>query len=112
MCSSDLSAVWVRQSTENYNWLYVLFHDLIAEYGYRYEKQHATGRLLGLLARMPRNLPAGPFTQPTQAMPDEYKRDDAVEAYRAYYRGAKTHLLKYKKREEPYWLESQCVELS
>jgi hypothetical protein len=39
-----------------------------------------------------------------QAMPDEYKHDDAVVAYRAYYINEKANLLRYTKRERPSWL--------
>jgi len=39
-------------------------------------------------------------------MPAEYRRDDAVEAYRAYYRGAKAHLARWTRRSAPDWWES------
>jgi len=41
-----------------------------------------------------------------QAMPDEYKHDDAVVAYRAYYINEKANLLTYTKRDQPTWLTS------
>jgi hypothetical protein len=37
-------------------------------------------------------------------MPDQYKRANTVDAYRAYYIGAKSHLLAYTNRERPNWL--------
>ena len=43
-------------------------------------------------------------------MPDEYKMDDAVMAYRNYYNNAKSHLLKYTDREIPDWI-NQCLEV-
>ena len=36
------SAVWVRQSNNNYTWLFCLFTELLQEYTYRYGKHHAT----------------------------------------------------------------------
>jgi len=36
-------------------------------------------------------------------MPDMYKCDDAVEAYRKYYCGDKRALSKWTKREVPNW---------
>ena len=45
------------------------------------------------------------FTEPRQAMPDEYKEKDSVNAYRNYYFYGKTHLHSWKKRDEPEWLE-------
>src|SRR4051812_9301519 len=37
-------------------------------------------------------------------MPPEYRRPDAVEAYRAYYVGAKMPIATYTKRPAPVWL--------
>lgn len=99
------SAVWVRQSKENYLWLHELWVALCQEYGWRYGKVHATyTRLKDHIGSVPLNIPAGEFTPPPQAMPDEYKRDDTVEAYRAYYRGGKTALLVYKNSNTPGWI--------
>ena len=36
------SAVWVRQSSRHYKWLYRLFMWLCVEYTYRYGKHHAS----------------------------------------------------------------------
>ena len=38
------------------------------------------------------------------AMPDEYKTDDPVESYRAYYVGEKTGMLHYRNRQAPSWI--------
>jgi len=43
-------------------------------------------------------------TEPPQCMPDEFKCDDYVEAYRAYYRKDKAHILKWTNREQPDWI--------
>lgn len=98
------SAIWCRDNINNYNWLYELFVYLCEEYTYRYGKQHKTELVLrDLLANAPTNISTSSFTQPTQAMPDEYKHEDSVLAYRQYYIGAKRHLAKWTKREVPYW---------
>lgn len=78
------SAIWTRHSFENYLWLYGLFVELLAEYTYRYGKVHKSSRLVNVLATPP-DLPVNGFTQPTQAMPEEYKNEDAIAAYRQYY---------------------------
>ena len=41
------SAIWVRQSSKHYKWLYNLFMHLCVEYTRRYGKIHSTERLLG-----------------------------------------------------------------
>jgi hypothetical protein len=47
----------------------------------------------------------GPFTQPTPAMPDEYKVDgDSVQSYRNYYNGSKQRMFVWKKRDIPFWV--------
>jgi hypothetical protein len=97
------SAIWVRQSNNNYNWLMCLLQDLLQEYTYRYGKIHATDRLVYWLRKPPANIPVGYFTQPTPAMPDEYKVPDSIQSYRNYYVGAKKTMAKWKKRPIPEW---------
>jgi hypothetical protein len=97
------SAIWVRQSNNNYNWLMCLLQDLLQEYTHRYGKIHATDRLVYWLRKPPTNIPVGYFTQPTPAMPDEYKVPDSIQSYRNYYIGAKKTMAKWKKRPIPEW---------
>lgn len=96
------SAIWVRQSTENYKWLYSMFLSLMKEYTYRYGKHHKCEFLIDALATLPKNLPEGKFTQPTPAMPDEYKvAGDSISSYHNYYNGAKTRMFSWKNRQAP-----------
>ena len=99
------SAIWVRQSYENYEWLYKLFIAVLDEYTYRYGKIHATARLIDALYTPPTHIPKGVgFTEPTPAMPDEYKvSGNSVRSYINYYLGAKQHLASWKKRQIPEW---------
>jgi hypothetical protein len=97
------SAIWVRRSNNNYNWLMSLLQDLLQEYTYRYGKIHATDRLVYWLRKPPANIPVGYFTQPTPAMPDEYKVPDSIQSYRNYYIGAKKTMARWKKRPIPEW---------
>ena len=48
-------------------------------------------------------LPKKNFTAPPLCMPDEYKCDDTVQAYRKYYIGEKAGFAKWKAREVPSW---------
>lgn len=98
------SAIWVRQSNNNYNWLMCLFQELLQEYTHRYGKHHATERLVYWLRKPPKNIPVGYLTQPTPAMPDEYKvQGDSLQSYRNYYLGAKKTMAKWKNRPVPDW---------
>ena len=99
------SAIWVRQSYENYEWLYKLFIAVLNEYTYRYGRIHASARLIDALYTPPTHIPKGVgFTEPTPAMPDEYKvSGNSVRSYINYYLGAKQHLASWKKRQIPEW---------
>jgi hypothetical protein len=100
------SAVWVRQSLENYQWLYTLFVELCYEYKFRYERDHKTSLLMDVLQFPPDNISKDIlFTEPTPAMPEHYKvNGDSVTSYKNYYLGDKTRMFAWKKRETPYWI--------
>lgn len=108
------SAVWCRDRWENYDWLATHGMELCQEYTHRYSKRHSLSEvmfLLGLEYPMEDDLP---FVPPPQCMPDIYKQDDTVQAYRAYYRATKlTYTMRFKKyrnrwtrREKPTWLSA------
>lgn len=101
------SAIWVRSSYAAYRWTFHLFRELSAEYTFRYGKQHATWqKYWWVLGLVPENIPYkdNEFTPPPQCMPDEYHRADTVEAYRAYYLGAKADIAAWNKtRPAPSW---------
>lgn len=101
------SAVWVRQSDKNYDWLYVMWRELMSEYTYRYGKVHACERLEKQLSRLPYNIPKGEFTEPTPAMPDDYKIDgDAIQSYHNYYINDKHKMSRWTDRPMPLWFAS------
>jgi hypothetical protein len=99
------SAIWVRASHHNYVWLYKLWVHLMKEYTYRYGKMHASSRLLGSLYILPYNIPENvEFTEPTPAMPEEFKvSQNSVLSYINYYVGAKQHIASWKNRKTPEW---------
>lgn len=97
------SAVWTRSGRKQYRYVFMLWENLLEEYTLRYGKQHKTGALYDDLAVYP-DLPDTEFTAPPQCMPDEYKRDDTVLAYRLYYKHGKADILQYRKNR-PRWLE-------
>ena len=47
------SAIWVRESSQHYWWLYLLFRELCIEYTHRYGKIHSTESKLCLLYTSP-----------------------------------------------------------
>lgn len=100
------SAVWVRESSSNYKWLHRLLVETCFEYTRRYAKVHATMRkgYVYNLKHLPYELRDVGITKMPQCMPDEYKCDNSIMAYRNYYREGKAHLRAYKNREAPEWL--------
>lgn len=79
------SSIWARESSENYLWLYKHFIALCEEYTDRYCRVHLSEtKLKDGLSQIPFNITVGEMTTPAQAMPDEYKHDDPVTAYRRY----------------------------
>lgn len=98
--------IWLRESLDNYLWLLRLANALVDEYHYRYGgKTHKCEEHLEWLSMVyPEGLESRGITSPRCAMPDEYKQPNAVDAYRAYYIGAKQKLLQYRKRPKPSFL--------
>lgn len=102
------SAVWCRQTNNNYNWLYCHLVGLCAEYTYRYGKIHKVQQnyeFMHMLQSLPHNISTGYLTPVTPAMAEEYIVDkDSLASYRNYYKQGKTHLHKWTKRQPPAWL--------
>ena len=98
-------AVWVRSTRANYVWLYGLFILLCNEYTYRYGRTHlCEQKLATLLATPPSNICMSMEKTPIpQAMPDKYRGENDVDAYRAYYIGEKASFARWTKRDVPEW---------
>lgn len=107
------SAVWVRQSKENYIWLSNMLISLCEEYTYRYNKTHKVERdelCFVLLKNIPKNIGNKGWSEPTPAMPDNVKiQGNSIESYRNYYINNKLHLAKWKNREIPKWFQFGCL---
>lgn len=96
--------IWVRQTTGNYSYLYLLFCELCREYTFRYSKIHSSEiRLKEILNYIPERIPEGNMTIFAQAMPDIYKHKNSIIAYRNYYINEKKNFCKWSNREIPYW---------
>ena len=95
------STRWTRLCRANYMWLYDHMIALGDEYTKRYGKTHLTiTKCKEFLSKPPLNLPGGEFTEPPQAMPDEYKVEgDSITAYWNYYIGDKSHIANIKKEK-------------
>jgi hypothetical protein len=99
-------ALWARESKANYQWLCHLGFWLCEEYTHRYGKVHKTAKHLEWLGDNIPELPNTGLTPFRLAMPVEFKRANPVDAYRAYYLGAKVRMLAYTKRTKPAFVSS------
>jgi len=98
-------AIWTRESLSNWLWLHDLTMALNDEYRYRYNKK-VNHKSYDMAMSLPLpNINDIGMTTFRQAMPDEYKDNDVVKAYRAYYIGEKSHLFSWKNREIPEWVQ-------
>ena len=83
--------VWAGDSEANFAWLARHAATLCSEYAKRFGKEHTCARpihsMIGLVHLFPDKYPSpkAALTPFAQAMPDEYRNDDPVVAYRAYY---------------------------
>ena len=95
------STKWTRLCRANYMWLYDHMIALGDEYTKRYGKTQLTiTKCKEFLSKPPLNLPGGEFTEPPQAMPDEYKVEgDSITSYWNYYIGDKSHIANIKKEK-------------
>lgn len=87
---------WVSESYSNWVWLRELATHLGAEYTHRYGKVHKAAIVASHLPDI--DIADIGRTKFALAMPDQYKCDDPVRAYRDYYLGEKRHLFSFKNR--------------
>ena len=74
-------------------WLYDHMMALGTEYYVRYGKTHLTiTKCKDFLATPPKHIQGDEWSQPPQAMPDEYKHKDSIIAYWQYYINDKSHI--------------------
>jgi len=98
-------SIWTSKNITNFKWLLSLGIELCHEYSFRYDKIHKCEAHIRRFSEM--ELGAFPDDDGdikfVQCMPDEYKKDDPVEGYRAYYLGNKAHIASWKRRDPPFW---------
>lgn len=110
-------AIWTRTSEANFKWLSLHTMNLIQEYQRRYEKEHKCQEVLewvwknetalSLFHHLPDHFfkwKEDKLTPFAQCMPEQYKiPNNAVQAYRNYYKGEKAKFAKWKLGNIPDW---------
>jgi hypothetical protein len=105
------SAVWARESLDNYKWLHAHLIALGDEYTHRYGKQHSTMKSVArILETTPTNLRRNAMTKMPSCMAVEFIiSDDPIVNYRNYYNKGKKDLHRWSNREPPVWIDGAVV---
>jgi len=104
------SAIWVRESIENYFQMYKLYMAVLAEFTNRYGKVHGSSKPSIALIRPPSNIPMVKGTQLPQCMPEMCKvKNNPILAYRNYYIVEKNSFASWKNREIPEWFQTKDI---
>ena len=100
------SAIWVRESIENYYQMFKLYMATLAEFTNRYGKIHGASKPSVFLMRPPLNIPCVKRTEIPQCMPDYCKvKGNPIKAYRNYYINEKESFATWKNKEIPQWFK-------
>lgn len=94
--------IWMRQSLDNFEWAQIYVNALNEEAQFRGYKAHASCVEVNKWPE-PKVLKSIGLTPFAQAMPEDYKQTDAVEAYRYYYMMDKSEIASWKNRDKPEW---------
>ena len=98
---------WVGDTKENFLWACYHGAMLCDEYTKRFGKIHSCEKGIEHLYLMTHLIPEGELTPFAQCMPDEYKNECAVTAYRDYYIQDKSKFAKWEKgTPAPDWWPS------
>jgi hypothetical protein len=106
------SAVWVRENSANYTWLYNHLLALGSEYTYRYGRTHLTiDKLKDILKDTPENITQHRvMTKMPSCMDKQYIVSlDPITNYRNYYNYGKTDLLRWSNRPPPQWIDGTII---
>jgi hypothetical protein len=97
-------SIWVRESMDNYIWLVTHGEELSKEFEFRYLHEHKSHKVIIWCKNKIPEIPKRGLTSFAQAVPDMYKREDPIEAYRNYYINEKRSIARWVRgRNPPEW---------
>lgn len=101
--------LWAGQTLGNWEWTYQHGIALADEYTRRFGKTHKARAVIEWAKEAGGRPYEGGLTSFAQAMPEEYRQTDPIEAYRAYYLGDKARMAAWKLPDArpPWWKEAQ-----
>ena len=109
---------WVGDSRPHFEWAFDHAEAISKQYTKRFGKTHKSNRIVKYIAcdlldtlHDSELFPDDGFQDPPQCMPDEYKCDNYVQAYRNYYMGEKRYFAAWGKCvPAPAWWLTQPTE--
>jgi len=102
------STKWVRESIHHYRWLVKPGLEVCYEFTKRYGKHHKTQDVLEWLEKNEPKLSNKQFIAPPQCMPDVYRNNDTIKAYKTFYIEDKIKIKKLswnKLNNTPTWIK-------
>jgi len=102
--------IWVGFNRDCFRWALENAVYINHQYEQRFNKEHKSFRVIETIYdnNYIDDIPNGFFKEPPQCMPDEYKDNDYITAYRKYYQGAKKYFAKWEKGVfAPEWWVTQ-----
>jgi len=95
---------WLASSPAAVAWVRDLCVALDAEHRHRFGTTHKSAAVAAAMIDLLAPTCAPSLDDAPQAMPEEFRRADPVEAYRAYYRATKVEGARWTNRNAPHWL--------
>ena len=95
--------LWAGKSAANWTWLIDHGLAMCEEYTQRYGRTHKSEAVIRWCRNLPIRFPAEQLTPFAQAMPEQYKNECTVTAYRAYYHGEKAGFATWKSEVPKWW---------
>ena len=94
---------WLYKSKSNYNWCVQYALEIGRQYTLRYNKIHKSQSIIEWCRNHQPDIPDIGLTKMPQIMPEQYKQDDTILAYRNYCIQEKTRFAKWKLGNKPFW---------
>lgn len=102
-------SLWASTAMCNWVWLYQHALTLWHEYRHRFDREHGASCALLWISKRYAHVQPGLSTPFAQAMPEQYRGPDAVQAYRRYYAAEKRVLrgkpVTWTRRPRPNWFD-------
>ena len=96
--------LWAGKTAGNWSWLIAHGLEMSAEYTRRYGRVHKSEKIIKWCARLPIQFAGASVLTPfAQAMPEQYRNECPVTAYRAYYHGEKAVFATWKSEVPQWW---------